>query len=802
MPTTPTETVQKILKRAEEQFCSNAGSTPELTDDVLDSLISHIAVLNADGVIVKVNESWRRFAQENDDPAERENYLGENYLTICGANGTPDEEANAAFIGIGAVLRGEKNFFSMEYQCHSPFAQRWFLMTVAGLRDSQGVVVSHTDITESRRVAEAMRRNQSMMARTESIAHIGSWEWEVATDTVTWSDELFRIVGMDSADGAPTFAQHHRIYHPDDMAELKRVVGIALNEGTPYEMELRAIRPDGETRVCLARGFAERTAEGSTTRLFGSLQDITESKRAEESLRAVYLQLELMTAAVPGVVYQFMHTASGEWKFIYVSKGIQYLYEVAPEEALLDHNALTNCILPKDMIAHRESVENASRDLSLWVHEHRILTPSGKLKWVRGQAIPQRNGDGSVLWNGILIDISERKQAEEELRLAKIAAESANRAKSEFLANMSHEIRNPMNGVLGMTQLLEMTELTEKQQEYVAALELSGHNLLRLINDILDLSKIEAGKISFESAEFSLRQCINDIALMQKPAIHEKRLHLHLNVSEEVPHYMTGDQHWVKQILHNLIGNAVKFTSRGSITISARLLEQRDSSVLVQIAVRDSGIGIEPQNLDKIFKPFEQEDGSTTRTYGGTGLGLTISRRLTELMGGSISVESTIHVGSCFQVTLPFAVVKERAVTLASPQQNALGWDGPPLRILLVEDDQVNITFETLLLQTMGHDVIVAKNGGECLAALENGEFDLVLMDINMPDMNGEEALREIRGNEQDTTHQMVIALTAYALRGDKERFLKEGFDGYVSKPIVITDLMLEMKRVLGVVTP
>jgi len=397
-------------------------------------------------------------------------------------------------------------------------------------------------------------------------------------------------------------------------------------------------------------------------------------------------------------------------------------------------------------------------------------------------------------------DIVVSKQAEEALQLAKIAAESANIAKTQFLQNMSHEIRTPLNGLLGMAQLLKMTDLTEEQQEYVDGLMLSGKNLLSLIRDILDLAKIEAGKVKIELTPFNLRRCIEDILLIMKFTAREKELVLNVDFSGAVPPVLVGDQLRVKQILLNLIGNATKFTAKGSITIAVNLLEQDDDPLLVQITVRDTGIGISPAALEEIFLPFVQEDGSMTRRYGGTGLGLTISRRLAELLGGTITVESTQKSGSCFTLVLPFSRAFVSDIVQDVPKNAALSWDGPPLNILLVEDNQANITFGSALLKKLGHNFIVATDGRECLAALEHGSFDLVLMDIHMPYMSGEEALCEIRRKELGAIfHQPVIALTAFSMRGEKQHFLDQGFDGYITKPIDIKELVREMKRVISV---
>jgi PAS domain S-box-containing protein len=560
----------------------------------------------------------------------------------------------------------------------------------------------------------------------------------------------------------------------------------------------------------------------------------TLEQRVEE--RTAELQeSEVAYRTVADYTYDWEYWIAPDGRFIFISPSCELHTGYCREEFQQESDLLQRITHPDDRneFDSHMPVGNGAANAA---HQHhadfRIITKNDEERWFAHVCQPVYNGDGKYLGQRASNrDITERKRAEAGLRAseeelhdrnnkleeieeilwkqideyeviqiqlkeAKTAAESANIAKSQFLANMSHEIRTPMNGVLGMTQLLEMTELTEEQREYVDALKLSGKNLMLLISDILDLSKIEAGKIIIAPVEFSLQQCIKDSLLMQKFVTHEKGLKLEVDVSEEIPHLLLGDQLRIKQILLNLIGNAVKFTAEGSITVSAGLLEQHGDSVLVRIVVCDTGIGISPEALDRVFMPFTQEDGSTTRRFGGTGLGLTISRRLAELMGGSISVESTQGVGSCFSVTLPFTV----GTTTLIPQavlSTGSDRDDPPFRILLVDDDQVNISFGASILKKLGYSVTPAENGRQCLAAMEKDEFDLVLMDIQMPVMNGEEALHEIRAKEQGATaHIPVIAVTAHSMRGDKERLLEAGFDGYVSKPLYIEELIAEMTRV------
>ena len=430
--------------------------------------------------------------------------------------------------------------------------------------------------------------------------------------------------------------------------------------------------------------------------------------------------------------------------------------------------------------------------------EYRLLRADGQYRWLWNNATPTYEHGVFNGYIGSCTDITDRKQMEDELHQAMTAAESANRAKSEFLANMSHEIRTPMNGITGMAQLLHFTALDEEQKGYLEAIELSSSNLLSIISDILDLSKIEAGKIDLEHRDFSLRATVSDVIKTQIPNIQRKGITIKTNFPGEVPDNLSGDQLRLKQILLNIIGNAIKFTGKGGINIVVACSELHGNVALLTISVTDTGIGISPESMKKIFKPFSQADMSTTRKYGGTGLGLTICTRLAELMGGRIQAESTEGIGSTFLIQIPFLVNEAIAV---SPDQmkgsNVLApWEGAPLRILVAEDQETNLLYLNNLLKKYGHMVVVAHDGKEALAKLDKEEFDIILMDVQMPEMDGIEATRIIRQQETGTDrHIPIIAVTAFALLDEKNRILDHGFDGYISKPVDSALLVEEIKR-------
>ncbi|MEZ4334357.1 MAG: ATP-binding protein [Myxococcota bacterium] len=478
-------------------------------------------------------------------------------------------------------------------------------------------------------------------------------------------------------------------------------------------------------------------------------------------------------------------------------------------------------------IAREELIGKSDLDLfpeeaaDLYVAMDREAISTGVLVDVPEETIETRHGGSRILHTrkvpvvgpsgrpeyllGISEDITDRKRAEEELRRAKEAAEAANVAKSRFLANMSHEIRTPMNGVLGMTELLAATPLDERQRHWVETVRSSASSLLTIIDEILDFSKMEAGRLELERIEFSIRRVVQEVVDLFAEAASRQGIDLAQAVAGDVPERLCGDPFRLRQILVNLVGNALKFTERGSVSIAVALVEAVEGEAMITIDVRDTGIGVAPAAQAAIFDAFAQADGSTTRQYGGTGLGLAIVKRLVGLMGGDVGLTSEVGVGSVFSfgVRMPIGAASTASGKAApSVVRTGASMDRATSmrRILVAEDNPVNTEVATAMLRLFGHAVESVGCGRAAVEASEGGAFDLILMDCQMPEMDGFEATRVIRAREARTgaVRVPIVALTAHAMSGDREQCLAAGMDDYLSKPFTRSALAGVLERWLA----
>ena len=559
-------------------------------------------------------------------------------------------------------------------------------------------------------------------------------------------------------------------------------------------------------------------ATGIFTVLYRSIRrEILARNEAERALAAAEGKLIDMADSLPGALYQLRSYPDGSHRFEFLSRGVEQLRDVNREAALRDFSFMWDTVLDEDKPAMAAIMANALQTLTTTQYEFRVKQPDGALKWLRASASLRKESDGSVLWNGYWADVTEQKRLEEALQEAKEAADSANRAKSTFLATMSHEIRTPMNGVLGMIELLALTRLDAEQRTTVEIVRESGKSLLRIIDDILDFSKIEAGRLAVRPEAASIKEVIEGVFNIYSGNASSKGLLLKPVVDPQISHAVWVDPLRLRQILNNFVSNAIKFTAKGTIEIEAQLIERLDAEDRVRFSVKDTGIGISAENQQQLFQPFSQAEGDTTRRYGGTGLGLTICRRLAGLMGGSIEMVSELGKGTTMilTVSLPIADPQDLRKTEPPASRDLLSTTTRMRRlapsvaqaqtegtlVLLVDDHPTNRMLLARQVKILGYAAQSAENGVDALDKWQSGRFGIVITDCNMPEMDGYELARTIRRIESANGGKRtpIIACTANALGGEAEICFAAGMDDYLAKPVELTQLLKKLDQWLPI---
>ena len=693
----------------------------------------------------------------------------------------------------------------------------WALIESTAGRDPDGALVFRytvSDITERKRAEAALKESEE---RFKTVFQVCPEPLVIIAfgpgRYVDVNEAYLRLTGYSREELIGRTTLEVGIYiDPEDRDRIREVVE---KTGRTRDHQVRMRTKSGELRAVLLS--IEPMAIDGQANALAVVRDITERERMEEELRQAQAALKSSmeeSEKRAAVLDSTLNSIAGGLIVFGPDREIRRMNETAnrtfgytPEVASLPakERLARLCVTTEDGAVKDWEALPGFRALTGETVAGEVLcfkhADDGPPIWVSMNATPIRGETGAVIGSTMTFqDITARKRMEEELRQAKTEAEIASRAKSEFLANMSHEIRTPMNGVLGMTELALTEEIPGRAREYLQIVRQSGKALLDIINDILDLSKIESGRTELVNRPFALREGLESMFKAFQVGARDKGLCLYYAIDLAVPDRLVGDQGRLKQVLTNLIGNAIKFSEKGAVRVSVGLDAQQPApgasdSVRLVFKVKDDGKGIAKDRLEEVFEAFSQGGLSSHAKYGGTGLGLSISKSLVTMMHGEIWADSMVGKGSSFYFRAVFGLARQQEPQAPEPQE----CPAPPvvpsapgrLRILLAEDDMVSRLLGEELLKQRGHAVMLAEDGRQAIETLKTEDFDLVLMDVRMPDMTGTEAVAAIRSGEagEGKAQIPVVALTAHALKGDRERFMAAGMDGYLAKPIDTQEL-------------
>ncbi len=677
--------------------------------------------------------------------------------------------------------KGVIDHHTLEYRIfHKDGSVHWVLdRGVVTEKDAEGkpqkIIGTHLDITKQKELEAALsNRVKQFKTLSENIPGV-IYEYEFRKDGTEGlryvSPAMEKVFGI-----APDeFYQYHRYVHPDDIQEILNKRKHARETLESFHSEARLVTSQrGTIWYSVTSSFSYYTPEGATV-FTGFMLDITERKNAEQALK---IKEEKYRNIITNMNLGLIEVDNQE---IIRSSNHSFCEMSGFEIEELIGRKPTDLFVTGANVALME-MKNGSRKQGISdAYEIAVKNKNGELKWWLISGAPRYNDNEELVGSiRIHLDITEQKLLEYELLEAREQAESSALAKQTFLANMSHEIRTPMNAILGVSRLLQKTTLDETQKFYLDTVNNAGEHLMVIINDILDISKIEAGKLSLENIGFNIREVFkNTVDVMQHRAS-EKGILVSSFTNENVAMILKGDPYRLKQILFNLVSNAVKFSEKGTVKINCSLQSENKDFQAVQITVSDNGIGMDREFLNTLFESFTQEDKSVSRKFGGTGLGMTITQQLTGLMGGDIQVISEKNNGTSVILSIPFAVGDDGDLL----KKEAHIADNAVLKgkkILLVEDNEINRLVATITLQRYGVEIIEAVDGVQSIEALKKTEFDLVLMDMQMPIMDGLEATKIIRDELRSVVP--IIALTANAIKGESDKCFAAGMDDFISKP-------------------
>jgi len=648
------------------------------------------------------------------------------------------------------------------------------------------------DMVDQAAAARIQAEQLQLLEMAETISGIGHWRLDRTTNRVVWSDEVYRIYGVERGAFDPSLDDAMKYYHPEDRAVLAGLLERAAETGQGFEVRLRLIRDDGEMRHVISRGSAERLEDGSVGALFGVFQDLTEADRAHERLVRSEAQYRLLADRATDIIV----TYDLKGRITYASPSIETVTGHKPQD-LIGQSVLSLILdddVPELTERFRAMVTGEAEDSPDRLR-YRAMTRTGGTVWCEARTTIVRDADGlAVEFQDVIRDISGTKQLEGQLIQARDRAEAGARAKSEFLANMSHELRTPLTSVIGFSDLLLTSKrLPAVEQGHAERIHTASGALLSVINDILDYSKLEADAVDMEPRPFAPRDLTAGAAAIVETQCQIKGLTLAVEIDPALPQALTGDEGRLRQVMLNFLSNAVKFTPRGRVQLAVGGRPAADGQWMLKVSVTDTGIGLSPDQVTTMFERFTQGDASTTRVYGGTGLGLAISQRLVELMGGRVGVESVPGEGSTFwlEVILPTADTVHRTdseeVTVA----------GAGHRILIADDAAANRELIVAILSGLGLEADAVCDGAEAVDAVRTGLYDLVLMDMQMPVMDGLAATRAIRAMDGPIAGLPILALSANVQREQIERCLAAGMDGHLGKPIQIPVLAEALGRFL-----